>query len=137
MPTQIHLILKQVKDGGIKKFLGLISQSYSQYFNSRHARKGPLWEGRFKNILIKNDEQLLHLTRYVHLNPVTSFLTNDPGDWKYSSYREYAGEIDIDKRLCSFEDILKIDKVSYKKFVSDQIDYQRQLAIIKKVVLED
>jgi len=136
MPTHIHFILKQNKDNGIEKFIGLISQSYSQYFNIRHERKGPLWEGRFKNVLIKDDEQLLHLTRYVHLNPVTAFLVNDPGDWIYSSYNEYIKSGSCIKRLCNFYDLLKIEPSSYKKFVLDQIDYQRQLAIIKEVVLE-
>jgi len=137
MPTHVHLILKQNRDNGIEKFMGLISNGYSKYFNIRHARKGPLWEGRFKNVLINNDEQLLHLTRYIHLNPVTAFLANDPGDWKYSSYNEYIASGTDSKRLCNFFDFLKIDPASYKKFVLDQIDYQRQLAIIKKVSLED
>ncbi len=136
MPTHIHLILKQNQGGGIKKLMSLISNSYSRYFNTRHGRKGPLWEGRFKRVLIKNDEQLLHLTRYVHLNPVTARLVADPGDWKYSSYHEYMETVPPDKRLCNFHDLLKIDRASYKKFVLDQIDYQRQLAIIKKVALD-
>jgi putative transposase len=137
MPTHVHLILKQIKDNGIEKFMGLVSNGYSKYFNIRYARKGPLWEGRFKNVLIKNDEQLLHLTRYIHLNPVTAFLVNNPGNWKYSSYNEYVESGIFDKKLCNFYDLLKIDPESYKKFVLDQIDYQRQLAIIKKVSLED
>lgn len=136
MPTHIHLILKQNQDSGIEKFVGLISNSYSRYFNTRHARKGPLWEGRFKNILIEDDEQLLHLTRYVHLNPVSAFLVNNPSGWKYSSYNEYIETILSDKRLCNFCDLLKIDPISYKKFVLDQTDYQKQLAIIKKIALE-
>jgi putative transposase len=136
MPTHIHLILKQAQDGGIEKFVGLISNSYSKYFNIRHARKGPLWEGRFKNILIENDEQLLHLTRHIHLNPATAFLVNDPGDWKYSSYNEHVETTASDKRLCNFSNILKIDPVLYKKFTLDQIDYQRQLAKIKRLTLE-
>jgi len=137
MPTHVHFILRQNQDEGIEKFVGLIFQSYSQYFNILHKRKGPLWEGRFANIMIKNDEQLLHLTRYIHLNPVTAFLVNDPGSWKYSSYNEYVETYTYDKKLCNFCDLLKIDPVSYKKFVLDQIDYQRQLAIIKGLTLED
>lgn len=137
MPTHIHIVLKQNMNGAAEKFMRLISQGYSQYFNMKHKRKGPLWEGRFKNVLIKDDEQLLHLTRYVHLNPVTAFLVNNPCDWKYSSYNEYMGETTSDKRLCNFCNLLTIDPISYKKFVLDRIDYQKQLAIIKEMVLED
>jgi putative transposase len=137
MPTHIHFILKQNQDNGIESFIGLISHSYSNYFNLQHARKGPLWEGRFKNVLIKNDEQLLHLTRYIHLNPVTAFLVNAPGNWKYSSYKEYIEPGASDKRLCNFCDLPGLDTASYKNFVLDQINYQRQLAIIKEISLED
>ena len=136
MPTHIHLVLKQSNDNGIEKFVGLISNGYSKYFNIRHKRKGPLWEGRFKNVLMKDDEQLLHLTRYVHLNPVTALLVNDPGDWKYSSYNEYISAKTSDRGLCNFYELLKIDPVSYKKFVLDRINYQKQLAIIKEAILE-
>jgi len=137
MPTHIHLILKQNLVDGIERFMGLISNSYSKYFNMRHSRKGPLWEGRFQNVLINNDEQLLHLTRYIHLNPVTAFLVNDPGEWKYSSYKEYIDPDASEKRLCNYHGLLSIKPESYKKFVLDQIDYQRQLAIIKNVSLEN
>lgn len=136
MPTHIHLILKQNRNNGIEKFVSLISQSYSQYFNARHARKGPLWEGRFKNVLFENDEQLLHTTRYIHLNPATARLTDDPGNWVYSSYNEYMKMVPPGKRLCNFHDLLKIEPKSYRKFVLDQIDYQRQLALIKKITLD-
>jgi putative transposase len=78
MPTHIHLVLRQLKDGGISKFMSNILNSYSRYFNIKHNRKGPLWEGRFRKVLVGSDEQLLHLTRYVHLNPVTACLVDKP-----------------------------------------------------------
>ncbi len=136
MPTHIHFIMKQNRDNGIESFISLISNSYSKYFNALYARKGPLWEGRFKNVLVNNDEQLLHLTRYVHLNPVTAFLVNNPVDWKYSSYNEYMAAEICENKLCHYNGLLNIDKTLYKKFVSDGIDYQRQLAIIKNVTIE-
>ena len=65
MPNHIHLVLKQLKDQGISIFMSNILNSYTRYFNILHKRKGPLWESRFKHILVKKDEQLLHLTRYI------------------------------------------------------------------------
>jgi len=137
MPTHVHFIIRQDTDYGIEGFVTKISQGYSQYFNARHKRKGPLWEGRFKNILVKDNNQLVHLTRYVHLNPVTAFLVNDPDNWIYSSYKEYIKDNPIQKRLCDFDNLMTMDEVLYKKFVLDQIDYQRQLASIKDLILED
>ena len=136
MPTHIHLILKQLKDKGISVFMSQISNSYARYFNIKHERKGSLWESQFKNILITNDEQLLHLTRYIHLNPSTAFLVNNPEDWEFSSYKEFLREVEGKNRICSFEDTIDINPASYKKFVEDRISYQRELAKIKDLILE-
>jgi putative transposase len=134
MPTHLHLILKQVKKNGISVFMGNVQNSYSRYFNIKHKRKGPLWEGRFKNVLIKDDEYLLHLTRYIHLNPVSAGIVDRPEDWLDSSYVEYLGK--TKDRICSYEDLLDLDSVSYKEFVEDRISYQRELEKIKSLVLE-
>src|SRR3989337_457051 len=81
MPTHIHLVLKQLKNGGITKFMARILNGYSKYFNTKHKRTGPLWSGRFKSVMVSHDEQLLHLTRYIHLNPTSADLVKDPSDW--------------------------------------------------------
>lgn len=136
MPTHIHLILKQQIQNGISKFMNNILNSYTRYFNIKHKRKGPLWEARFKNILVETDEYLLHLTRYIHLNPVTGHLVNKPENWIRSSYNEYLSKSDNNK-ICKYKDILNIRPVSYKKFVKDRVSYQRGLAKIKHLLLED
>ena len=134
MPTHLHLILKQLSEGGISTYMGNILNSYTHYFNKKHRRKGPLWESKFKNVLVDNDEQLIHLTRYIHLNPVTAFLVDKPEQWIFSSYKEYFST--PVRRLCQFEDILKISPTEYKKFVNTQISYQRELAKIKKLLFD-
>ncbi len=136
MPTHIHLILKQLKEKGISRFMQRILNSYSKYFNIKRKRKGPLWEGRFNGILVKDDDQFLHLTRYLHLNPVTASLVENPEDWEFSSYREYLALINQDKKICEFSNYLSMDPVDYRRFVNDRIDYQRELALIKHSVLE-
>ncbi len=78
MPTHIHLILKQLKEDGISAYMSKILNSYTCYFNRRTKRKGPLWESRFKRVEVTSDEQLLHLTRYIHLNPVTAHIVEEP-----------------------------------------------------------
>ena len=136
MPTHIHFILKETKKYGIETFIRLILNSYSKYFNLKHKRKGPLWEARFANILIENDEQFLHVTRYIHLNPVTAYLVDNPGAWLYSSYKEYIGAIAKAEKICSFSEYLGMDIPSYIAFVSDQIGYQRELSSIKHLILD-
>ena len=136
MPTHIHLILRQLSDSGISIFMNNVLNSYSKYFNIKHNRKGPLWEGRFKSILVDNEEYLLHLTRYIHLNPTTASLIDNPGLWKASSYHEYISEKKTNNRICRYQHILEIKSEHYKKFVEDQISYQKELAKIKHLLLE-
>jgi len=134
MPNHLHLILKQLKDKGISLYMGKLLNSYSHYFNIKHQRKGPLWESKFKNVLVEDDDQLFHLTRYIHLNPVTSFLVERPQQWRYSSYSEYISKNRDQRITCA--DFLEINPLEYKKFVEDQISYQRELARIKKLILD-
>jgi putative transposase len=136
MPTHFHLVLQQLQDNGISVFMNNILNSYSKYFNIKHKRKGPLWEGRFKNVLVDTDEYLFHLTRYMHLNPVTASLTDRPGMWKFSSYNEYILGDNINERICEYRHRFDIKPKRYKKFVEDRISYQKELAKIKHLLFE-
>ena len=136
MPTHLHLVLKELKENGISTFMNNILNSYTRYFNIKHNRKGPLWEGRSKKVLVETDGQLLHLTRYVHLNPVTAYLVDNPEEWLVSSYSEYLSKVNDNDRICKYEDILDVKPTSYRKFVEDTISYQRELAKIKELLLE-
>ncbi|MFH1092950.1 MAG: transposase [Candidatus Omnitrophota bacterium] len=136
MPTHLHLILRENIEQGMSSFMNNVLNSYTRYFNIKHNRKGPLWEGRFKRVVVEDDEQLLHLTRYIHLNPVTASLVDDPGKWLWSSYQEYLGMIKGEDRICRFEDIIDIDQSAYSEFVKDRISYQKELSAIKKTFPE-
>ncbi|MDI6891229.1 MAG: transposase [Thermodesulfovibrionales bacterium] len=136
MPTHIHIILRELKRDGISIFMGNILNSYSRYFNIRNKRKGPLWESRFKNIEVGTDEQLLHLSRYIHLNPSTANLVEKPEDWEFSSYREYIAETDDEDRLCNYSENISTGPADYRAFLNSQKDHQRELAKIKNLCLE-
>ncbi|MCG2710844.1 MAG: transposase [Candidatus Omnitrophica bacterium] len=136
MPTHIHLVLMQLQDEGISIFMGNVLNSYSRFFNIRISRKGPLWESRFKNVLVETDEQLIHLTRYLHLNPVTAGLVENAEDWRYSSIKEYLNKRKDSERICNFDSIIELQKLNYKSFVDSQKDYQRELGKIKGLFLD-
>ena len=135
MPTHIHLVIKQLDNHGISIYLNKILNSYSRYFNTCHRRKGPLWEQRFKNVLVENDEQLIHLTRYLHLNPVSALLVKKPEDWQFSSYKEYINS-EYQFKLCSPEGLFAISSGRYIKFVNDHINFQKELAKIKNISID-
>jgi putative transposase len=136
MPTHMHLILKQLKENGISIFMSNVLNSYTRFFNTKHKRKGPLWEGRFKNVFVGSNEQLLHLTRYIHLNPVTAHLVDKPEEWSASSYGEYSMNVDKDEKICQYDDLLQIEPLTYSEFLRDRALYQRDLAKIKNLLLE-
>lgn len=139
MPTHMHLILKQIANDGISKFTKAILKSHSQYINGKYKRRGPLWEGRFKNVLVETDEYLLHLTRYIHLNPTSDDLVDKPENWNYSSYKAYLkipDNITVQDNLCAHEKYIEIRPSAYKQFVEDRVSYQKMLSQIKHLTLE-
>ena len=86
MPTHVHFILEEKNDQGIETFVRRCFNAYTRYFNLRHNRRGPLWEHRFGNTPIENDEHLAKALDYVLTNPVKDGLVLNPSDWKYSSF---------------------------------------------------
>lgn len=139
MPNHFHLLFSQKKDNGISKFMANLQNSYTRYFNTKHERVGPLLQGQFKAVLIEDDNQLLHVSRYIHLNPYSSFVVKDLvslEDYQWSSFPEYLGI--ADKEICEKKIVLDHFKSTqdYKQFVFDQADYQRKLEKIKHLILE-
>ncbi len=140
MPTHFHLILRQKYDHGISKFLGNFTNSYTRYFNTRNKRDGHLFQGKFKAVRIITDEQLLHVSRYIHLNPYISHLlkkVEDLSNYPYTSFPEYLHKNQTG--ICHKEIILglfKNKRTLYRKFVYDQAEYQKKLGLIKHLISE-
>lgn len=139
MPNHFHFLLRQIKDGGISKLIGNFTNSYTRYINTKQERAGPLFTGKFKSVRIETQQQLLHVSRYIHLNPYTSFVVKDTEglrQYPYSSFPEFIGK--TDSQLCMKEDILAGFKnpKQYEQFVLDQADYQRTLGQIKHQLLD-
>lgn len=138
MPNHYHFLLKQIKDDGISKFLSDFQNSFTRFYNIKHERKGHLFTGPFKAVLIENESQLIHVSRYIHLNPLTSYLLKEPddlNDYLWSSYPEYVGL--KESKISNPEYVLSQFKNSsdYNKFVLDQVDYQRDLEQLKHLLL--
>lgn len=136
MPDHFHFMVTQLEDEGIKAFIHKLATSYSHYFNLKHNQKGSVFESKFKAVRVESQEQLVHLSRYIHLNPVTSFLIEDPENYDYSSYKIYLNKTVSD--LVDLSDVMvdfRSPKI-YKEFVLSQKDYQRELKRIKHLVFE-
>lgn len=139
MPNHFHFVLRQITEHGIAQFIGNIQNGYGKYFNMKSDRSGPVFQPSFKAVRVETDEQLLHVSRYTHLNPSTGFLVKIENllDYKWSSLPGY-----LDKsKAYSFVNsntVLELcgGKVLYKQFIFDQAGYQRELGIIKHLALE-
>ncbi len=91
MPNHFHISI-QTRKTPISKIMSSLSTSYSMYFNRKYQHFGPVFQNRFKSILIENDSYFLELSRYIYLNPVKAGITKDPATYKYSSVREAFGK---------------------------------------------
>jgi len=124
MPNHFHFLLRQKNQNSMESFMRSVITRYAQFFNKKYDRVGPVFQGRYKAILITQDNYLLHLTRYIHLNPAE--FTNDLIK-TYSSYADYLGLrrttwIKPDTILKFFDnktipEIIKIN--SYKDFIEN------------------
>jgi len=93
MPNHYHLLIETPR-AGLSKAMRHLNGFYTQYFNRKRKRVGPLFQGRYKAILVDKESYLLQLSRYIHLNPVKAAITTKPEDYRYSSYRFFLGEKD-------------------------------------------
>lgn len=138
MPTHYHFLIEQMQNGGIQTFIRITQNSFAKYFNIRFDRHGPLFQGTFKAKRVETDEQFVHISRYIHLNPVTSFLIkfNELREYPWTSFPFYSTNshnmfVNINKILEMFG-----NQEKYIQFVVDQVDYQQKLGIIKHLVFD-
>ena len=97
MPNHYHLLIyiRETSEvtSEVSRAMMRLSVSYTKTINLRYNRVGPLFQGAFQAKYVESDLYLSHLIGYIHLNPVTSELVEDPEDWFYSSFRDY---LDLD-----------------------------------------
>lgn len=138
MPNHFHFLLKQTTENGISIFLSKFTNSYTKYFNTKRNRVGPMLQGVFKSVHIESDEQLIHVSRYIHLNPVASVFIKETEllSYPWSSLPDY---LKRKSSLVYMEPVLDHFPSSneYKNFVLDRADYAKRLEQIKHLTLED
>ncbi|MEI7513283.1 MAG: transposase [bacterium] len=118
-----HLILEQVAEKGIEKFMHKLGLGYTNYFNEKNTRSGSLFQGAYKAIHVDSNEYLLHLSAYVNLNfKVHQFGNSVPKFWM-SSWEEYCGKKSNQKEICSKDIVLGQFKSieDYIKFAEDSL----------------
>lgn len=133
MPNHFHIVARQVVDGGISEWLRKLTVSYSRYFNTRHDRVGPLFQGPYKCRRITSTEDLLHVCRYVHLNPYVAKLIDDLILYPWSSFPDFIRSPD-DARGLTLNQFTTPEE--YQQFVTDFADYARSLHELQHLLID-
>ncbi|MEA3560928.1 MAG: transposase, partial [Candidatus Omnitrophota bacterium] len=132
MNNHYHLILETPR-ANLSKIMHYLNTSYAVYYNTKRKRVGPLYQGRFKAILIQQDEYLHHLSRYIHLNPVRTDMVKSPEEHNWSSYKYFISEnkppqwLKISFILSMFDKNTLRAKKLYKQFVLDDIGGEKNI----------
>lgn len=125
MLNHFHLLIYQIKSGSMQNLMRRIMTSYSGYFNRKYSRSGPLFESRYRASIITTEPYLLHISRYIHLNPLNW------REYNYSSLRAYLGKTPPDWLSTYKVSQLYTSQDHYLKFLEDYQDERDDLAIIK------
>ncbi|MDT8410551.1 MAG: transposase [Wenzhouxiangellaceae bacterium] len=90
MDNHYHLLL-HTPLGNLGRGMRHLDGVYTQFFNRDQERDGALFRGRYKAILVDADEYLLHLSSYIHRNPLEAGLVDRLEDYAWSSHAAYVG----------------------------------------------
>jgi putative transposase len=133
MPNHYHLLIYLNSDN-LSASMQAFLLSYTKTINKRFNRVGSLFQGQFKAIHVDTDEYLLHLSRYIHLNPVKANFVKSAEDWEFSSYSEYITT--PDNKFIKTHRILEHFPSAdcYRSFVES---HQNEVQMIQHLTLEE
>ena len=124
MTNHYHLLV-ETPEANLSRAIQWINVSYAVYFNNKRLRRGHLFQGRFKSLLVEADEYLKHLSRYIHLNPVRAKIVDSLSQYPWSSYPFFIGELKTPPWFCGkwilsqFGKNLSKAKKNYQAFVEE------------------
>ena len=141
MPNHFHLLLKQVTDEGITQFMHRVGTAYAAYFNRRYELKGALYEGTFKAVRMRTDEQFLQVVRYIHLNPLAAGLVEKEELINYpkTSLSVYLHRLGSKSRVVDTSQVLEVfgnNRKELLEFTLAPID-ERVIAELGSLTLDD
>jgi len=89
MPNHFHILAMEITENGISKYMQRVQIAYAMYFNKRNERSGHVFQGSFGSTHIEDNEQLLYVSAYIHLNPIEVPQCKDVKKFEWSSYQDY------------------------------------------------
>ena len=112
MPNHFHILITEVEENGISRFVQKFTTAYVMYYNKKYKRTGSLFEGKFKARHSDSDVYLKYLFSYINLNPVKLIQS----DWKEKGIKDKEKVIKFlnDYKYSSFLDYLDVQRVQNK-----------------------
>lgn len=151
MPNHIHLLVRQLKDDGIIKFMRKFGTGYAGYLNRKYQRKGYVFQNRFRSVHIEDNDQLGIVFNYIHVNPISLI---EPGwkekgiknpkkvlefleDYKWSSYQDYIGKKNFPS-VTNRDFLLDFlgGNNGCKLVTEDWVKYKEELIKLQNILLE-
>ncbi len=118
MPNHIHLLVRPLKVT-LSSFMSRLLTGYAIYFNRKHKRAGHLFQNRYKSYVVEEDNYLLELIRYIHLNPVRAGIVPDLTRLAIYPYTSYS-------TLMGRSNYIFIDEAEVLTYFSNQLKAARQ-----------
>lgn len=134
MPNHYHFLLRQDRETQISRFIQSTFQSYTQAVNKVWERTGKLFENAVRAKLINEDSYLVHLCRYIHLNPVEAGLVANPANWLYSNYLQCIGEKESNIQAQDFFNNWFESGDEYREFVEQYAEEQKRYKNIERYI---
>jgi len=128
MRNHVHILFRSGEDG-ISSVMRKLLSWYAQYYNHRHIRTGHLFENRYKSILCDEDNYLLALVRYIHLNHVRAGVVKTIEEldrYPWSGHRTIIGKakypwMDVESVLSQFGDTRRNAANEYRRFMREGV----------------
>lgn len=70
MPNHFHILMEEIRDNGISKFMQRLCGSMSMAFNAKYSEKGSLFQGSYKSRTVDTDDYLSYLAFYIQVKNV-------------------------------------------------------------------
>ena len=127
MSNHTHLLLRADRER-LSELMRKLGSVYARFFNKRHGRSGPLFEGRFGSVCVETDAQFVSVVRYIHRNPIHHEEHDLLGGYRWSSYSEY---VFCSPQICEIDFALDLfgGVAQLVRFHEEERDRERHLDI--------
>ena len=127
MDNHYHLFIKTSR-GNLSQGMHYLNASYANYFVAKYKINGPLFQGRYKSLLVDEDNYALALSSYIHLNPLRAGLSKKLDEYTWSSLLDYLGKrkkelkkLDTQFILTQLHNNLTQSRAIYKRYILENL----------------